>query len=405
MKKVCLKVALSVATVVLLAGCGGDGATTSGSVGYFVDSAVSGVEYSSTTHSGTTSVSGAFSYESGATITFKVGGVTLGSVSSVSIPSSGKVMPQTIAGVALSQKSSTSTAIARFLQSLDEDGDPSNGITISSNVKSALSSAQTLTSSNLSSLVSKAGKSLVSESSALAHLAQTTSDVTGTTISSFSTYVASSSSSSSSTSGTSSSPSTPTTVGTVAGSFYEGATVCFDVNGNGTCDSGEPSTTSNASGDFTLTGSADYDVIAIIPAGAKKHDVVGDAGTAITDSTKTFFAIPKSVIADAQQDAGKIVMSAISTKMYTYAKENPGATTKDIKTAVADALGVSKDDLLKDFNSPKLSASLRTTLKAKSEKLYKVMKGKVTLAAVKTATDDVVGAMTLPSNIDVISAK
>src|ERR1700721_2003626 len=36
-------------------------------------------------------------------------------------------------------------------------------------------------------------------------------------------------------------------------SVYAGATVCFDLNGNGACDPGEPSTTTSSAGSFKLS--------------------------------------------------------------------------------------------------------------------------------------------------------
>src|SRR5580704_11078211 len=43
------------------------------------------------------------------------------------------------------------------------------------------------------------------------------------------------------------------TAGVTVPSVYVGAKVCFDLNNNGVCDAGEPSTTTSTTGSFALT--------------------------------------------------------------------------------------------------------------------------------------------------------
>ena len=71
----------------------------------------------------------------------------------------------------------------------------------------------------------------------------------------------------------------------MSGSYYEGAIVCFDTNNDGSCDGESSRTTSDSHGDFTLTGNSNYPIIAEIPEGAKKHEVIGDTGVAIDGNT------------------------------------------------------------------------------------------------------------------------
>jgi hypothetical protein len=61
--------------------------------------------------------------------------------------------------------------------------------------------------------------------------------------------------------------------GTVIDGYLEGAKVCLDVNSNGTCDSGEPSATTDNGGKYQLAlgniNAAGLNLIAEIPATAK----------------------------------------------------------------------------------------------------------------------------------------
>ncbi|WP_124083977.1 hypothetical protein [Burkholderia gladioli] len=57
--------------------------------------------------------------------------------------------------------------------------------------------------------------------------------------------------------GTTSTPSTPTITGNAIDGYLVGATVCMDLNNNGTCDSGEPSAITDATGQFSIPYSGD----------------------------------------------------------------------------------------------------------------------------------------------------
>jgi len=128
MKNYCIPALLSI----LLSGCGGGSSSNSVDTidtiltGVFVDSAVEGVSYSTSTQSGTTNSAGEFSYLNGEQVTFSIGATLLPSVNGA---------PQ-VSPVEMAEGSSsppnTTTNIARLLQSLDVDGNPDNGITISS---------------------------------------------------------------------------------------------------------------------------------------------------------------------------------------------------------------------------------------------------------------------------------
>jgi len=121
----------AIAASLLLAACGGsdtpsttDSSTLSNKVlkGYYVDSAVEGVEFNCTTasgatQSGTTDENGTFTFEENQTCTFKIGDVVLREVNASSLEDKVTVFED-------------NTRVAQFLQTLDSDGNASNGIQI-----------------------------------------------------------------------------------------------------------------------------------------------------------------------------------------------------------------------------------------------------------------------------------
>jgi hypothetical protein len=124
-------------TLLQLSACGVGDSSTSGVsssstsvstptlTGVFVDAPVGGMNY--TTSSGISSVtdaSGTFSYTAGSTITFWVNDISLPSVTASSM-----ITPVDLAG-ASSEDDTQVVYMARFLQAIDADGNPDNGITI-----------------------------------------------------------------------------------------------------------------------------------------------------------------------------------------------------------------------------------------------------------------------------------
>lgn len=117
-------------------GDGGGGGSSSGSTmtGVFKDTNVAGLTYSSASFSGVTNAAGQYSYREGEVTTFSVGAVILGSVTS-----RGVVTPvHLVAGGTVD--STDVQNIVRFLLMIDDDGDPDNGITISTAVQTAAES-------------------------------------------------------------------------------------------------------------------------------------------------------------------------------------------------------------------------------------------------------------------------
>jgi len=125
-------IAVSVATV--LVGCGGGGSssddtTSTTGTAYYEDSAIAGADYSCGAQSGVTGSDGSFTFEVGQGCEFKVGDIVLRGVSADELKNGARIVENTL-------------PVAQFLQSIDVDGDPSNGINITSKVKTALKNAK-----------------------------------------------------------------------------------------------------------------------------------------------------------------------------------------------------------------------------------------------------------------------
>lgn len=113
-------------TAVFLTACGGGGGSGDGNTatksGAFVDSPVAGLSYRTSTQTGTTDSSGSFNYREGEMISFSLGDLLLGSFVGSSV-----ITPVEISN-AFSVENTKVTNLARLLQTLDADNDPSNGI-------------------------------------------------------------------------------------------------------------------------------------------------------------------------------------------------------------------------------------------------------------------------------------
>jgi len=132
-QKIIQSLVMALSSLVLL-GCGGssdnndDPKVTLTGTGYYVDSAVAGVEYVCGTKSGTTDSSGEFVFDIGSGCVFKVAGVTLRETSSDKLKDK----------VTIFENNET---VARFLQSIDNDGNTSNGIQIDKKILDVLTNA------------------------------------------------------------------------------------------------------------------------------------------------------------------------------------------------------------------------------------------------------------------------
>ncbi|MCP4335480.1 MAG: hypothetical protein GY785_22745 [Gammaproteobacteria bacterium] len=164
--------------LLILTACSDGGSSSSGSnaqQGVFIDSAVEGVSFTTATQSGTTDSAGTFSYLPGEIVSFYIGDILIGSAEG-----QGQLTPLNFVPGAVDETEPQVSNILRFVQSLDSDNDPDNGITISSMVVTQAASQsldfslgtaafETAANALLSLLTSGAVTTLVDASTAQAH--------------------------------------------------------------------------------------------------------------------------------------------------------------------------------------------------------------------------------------------
>lgn len=115
------KVLLSGLTLGLLLGCGNSTSSVdTRETGYYIDSAVQGINYECGGINGVTDKDGKFTFETGKDCEFKVADVSLRKVKASALSNNISVIENNV-------------TVARFLQSIDNDGDATNGIHIETN--------------------------------------------------------------------------------------------------------------------------------------------------------------------------------------------------------------------------------------------------------------------------------
>ncbi|MCJ8299607.1 MAG: type I secretion C-terminal target domain-containing protein, partial [Pseudomonadales bacterium] len=143
--------------------------------GMFVDGIVEGLAYSTSSGlSGITDASGGFKYIDGDLITFSIGNVVIGTVSSAAV-ADGTLFLQEIAGVGLENMNNDYVEnMAVLLQSLDNDGDAYNGIVIEQSVHQAFADDNldmaTISKADLQTLLIENGYQPVDEDAAMQHV-------------------------------------------------------------------------------------------------------------------------------------------------------------------------------------------------------------------------------------------
>lgn len=139
--------ACAAAMAVAIAGCGGGGGDDETLAGRFGGPAVENLRYETDSQSGRTDATGGFRYRAGERVRFFVGDIALGSA-----PAAAMIDPFTLAGMDAAPTASmdlvregqrlrrawrsqgtrfeVATNLAVFLQSIDADGDPANGVAV-----------------------------------------------------------------------------------------------------------------------------------------------------------------------------------------------------------------------------------------------------------------------------------
>lgn len=174
---IAIPIVVGVLTSALIAGCGPELEPTGPQVGVLVDAAVMGVDYNTDNFSGRTNAEGEFDYIAGNYITFSIGEITFPTVKAAS-----EMTPLELAGTEI-VSDSTALDIARFLQSVDKDGNPGNGIEITQAMHDAalididftVSQERFEQNRDLLDYLSSIGRTLVGANQAKAHLEETLS--------------------------------------------------------------------------------------------------------------------------------------------------------------------------------------------------------------------------------------
>lgn len=121
---------LACGALLALAGCGGGGSSGDAPIqsGVFSDSAVAGLSYTTSSGlSGVTDQEGRFQFREGDKVTFKLAGVTIGEATGATLLTPAHITEE-------GEEGNRFTNLLILLQTLDTDGDPSNGIGLPANV-------------------------------------------------------------------------------------------------------------------------------------------------------------------------------------------------------------------------------------------------------------------------------
>jgi len=102
--------------------------------GRFIETTVSGLGYTSISNSGITGTDGSFQYNEGEMISFHIGNIKIGQIIAKEIVTPLDLTP---ANQEISSDNIMLTNILQLLQTLDSDGDASNGVTIGKAVTDA----------------------------------------------------------------------------------------------------------------------------------------------------------------------------------------------------------------------------------------------------------------------------
>ena len=156
-------------------GSDGDSAGAAGKTGRLVDSAVSGVSYSTASFSGSTNADGEYLYKEGETVTFRIGDIVFPAVTA-----KGVLTPLDLAG-STDINDPVVINIARLLQTLDEDGNPDNGIVIPELATTAALDFNLGVADFAAAVQTALSITLISQTDALAHLQNELDELNGGT--------------------------------------------------------------------------------------------------------------------------------------------------------------------------------------------------------------------------------
>jgi hypothetical protein len=185
MKKI-IRSAPGVALAVMLASCGGGSGSTipaATATAVFRDSPVAGLYYENSNRSGYTDSQGRFAYVPGEPLTFWIGDLQLGTFTPTQ--DAATLSPGSLVPAGTTDRALIVSNIARLLQTADDDGNPANGITISTALDTAamnwpvlnldsnldVDSAAATVLASIRSITTAAPSAYVSAAAAVNHLA------------------------------------------------------------------------------------------------------------------------------------------------------------------------------------------------------------------------------------------
>lgn len=125
------RITLFILIILFFNSCGSSGSSSSKKIGYLIDSAVSGVEYTCNDISGITGSNGEFNYDNSCKVTFKIGGIIIGQINTQDINEDNNVLPADLFG--LNRENTEDEKIVKliqFLQTIDRDNNPDNNIEV-----------------------------------------------------------------------------------------------------------------------------------------------------------------------------------------------------------------------------------------------------------------------------------
>ncbi|MFP4333251.1 MAG: hypothetical protein ACLFQJ_08105 [Campylobacterales bacterium] len=162
--------------------------------------------------------------------------------------------------------------------------------------------------------------------------------------------------------------------GFVSNGYWKGAKVCVDRDDNQQCDSGEPTATTGDKGVFSISATTgdvgEYAIIAEVVSGETVE--VDENGNA----TGNPIILDKMISPKELQGA----ITPYTYVVYKEIKEN----SKSFDDAVA-AIGISKEDLLKDYNTEPTLSKMKTGARTISQD---IKDGKSLDSIAKTIKDD-----------------
>lgn len=180
-----MKTILTILIFFLFIGCGGGGGTSSTDntnpsqsssyTAYLIDDAISNVNYKTDFTSGVTNSDGGFEYDRADTyVEFKIGKLVIATYQLSNLNNDNKIFPTDLAGVERNDYNNTQVVkLLQTFQTLDNDGDPSNGIEIVDEVKEKFTLNQSINDIDVTDIATISEKVLIGRESAINHFKST----------------------------------------------------------------------------------------------------------------------------------------------------------------------------------------------------------------------------------------